>query len=320
MCLPLVVKDLSLNVVGIEGAAFLVIGLVLIWRVTAHRNDLEFARTSELRATNWALKHEIAERKKAEERGLQLAVEQERMRVFTAFIGAAAHDFMTPVSGILTSQYLARRATDGEKRSRHLDQIQYQAERIQMLVDALLDMSRLESGSEIDFRMTNMHMLLTTSCERVQDGIEEKHLELVIDLDKVKSNIYASAPELSCTFKKLLENAIQHTPDGGRIHLIAHEDAHKVIVDIRDTGEGIQPEVIPHIFDQFYRGDASRSTRTGGLGLGLTYVQRVVALHGGSIEVESTIGSGTTIRVLLPKNSPKAMPNPGIIGALSQQV
>jgi signal transduction histidine kinase len=168
--------------------------------------------------------------------------------------------------------------------------------------------------------MTNMHMLLTTSCERVQDGIEEKHLELVIDLDKVKSNIYASAPELSCTFKKLLENAIQHTPDGGRIHLIAHEDAHKVIVDIRDTGEGIQPEVIPHIFDQFYRGDASRSTRTGGLGLGLTYVQRVVALHGGSIEVESTIGSGTTIRVLLPKNSPKAMPNPGIIGALSQQV
>jgi len=317
MTLPLVVDGLAFEIVGIESVAFLSIGLVLIWRVTAHRNDLEFARTSELRATNWALKHEIAERKKAEERGLQVAVEQERMRVFTAFIGTAAHDFMTPVSAIMTSLYLARRATDPKKHEHHLDQIQYQAERIHVLVDALLDMSRLESGSDLNFRMFNMCTLLTSTCERVRDEIEEKRLHLNIDCDKLTSEINASASELSCTFKKLLENAIQYTPVGGQIHLIGDEDEHNVIIEIRDNGEGIEPEVIPHIFDQFYRGDAARSTQTGGLGLGLTYVQRVVALHNGSIDVKSTPGNGTAVCVKLPKQDIPSIPATTLAGVSS---
>ena len=303
MALPLVVSELSAELVGIEGLGFFLIGIVLTWRVTAHRNDLEQARTAQLRATNWALKHEIAERKKAQEHALQLAVQQERMRMFTEFIGTAAHDFMTPVSGIMTSQYLARHADDPDKRAGYLDQIEQHAERINVLVDAMLDMSRLESGAEIEFQPTNIGELLRNVCEEARLSLEEKQLQFSTDLDGPQTEIAASAQQLARAFRNLLDNAVQFTPIGGQISILAIEDAQNVIIEICDTGQGIPAENIPHIFDRFFRGDVARSTQTGGLGLGLSYVQRVVTLHNGTIEVESTPGNGTTARIHLPKHS-----------------
>ncbi len=98
----------------------------------------------------------------------------------------------------------------------------------------------------------------------------------------------------------LVENAVSHTPAGGNVTLAARADDGVVRIDISDTGEGIPPQHLPHVFDRFYRADSARSSRGGHMGLGLAIVHAVVELHGGSIAISSELGRGTRVNVALP--------------------
>jgi two-component system sensor histidine kinase BaeS len=101
----------------------------------------------------------------------------------------------------------------------------------------------------------------------------------------------------------LVSNALRHTPTGGSVLLNARRVERDVEVSVCDTGEGIQPEDLPHIFDRFYRGEKSRSRLTGGSGLGLTIARSIVEAHGGGIRVESEPGQGAVFTFTLPRNS-----------------
>jgi two-component system heavy metal sensor histidine kinase CusS len=98
----------------------------------------------------------------------------------------------------------------------------------------------------------------------------------------------------------LVENAVSHTPAGGNITLAAHAKNGLVCIDISDTGEGIPPQHLPHVFDRFYRADSARSSRGGHMGLGLAIVHAIVELHGGSIDISSELSRGTRVSVALP--------------------
>jgi signal transduction histidine kinase len=98
----------------------------------------------------------------------------------------------------------------------------------------------------------------------------------------------------------LVGNALRHTPRGGKISILSQRQQNNLVVTIVDTGEGIRPEDLPHVFDQFYRGEKSRSRNTGGAGLGLAIARGIVEAHGGQIGIQSTPGQGTTVWFKIP--------------------
>jgi signal transduction histidine kinase len=104
----------------------------------------------------------------------------------------------------------------------------------------------------------------------------------------------------------LLDNALRYTPPGGVIALRARHDGEWVELSVSDDGPGIESEHLPHIFDRFYRVDRARSRKTGGSGLGLAIVKHIAQAHGGAVAVESALGRGTTFRVRLPIDLPRA--------------
>jgi two-component system sensor histidine kinase BaeS len=103
----------------------------------------------------------------------------------------------------------------------------------------------------------------------------------------------------------LVTNAVRHTPPSGRITLRARRAGDEVVIEVSDTGSGIAPEDLPHVFNRFWRADRSRSRATGGRGLGLAIARQLVAAHGGTISVTSTLGAGTTFRLSLPETMKK---------------
>jgi signal transduction histidine kinase len=110
----------------------------------------------------------------------------------------------------------------------------------------------------------------------------------------------ADRERLAQVLRNLLANALTHTPDGGTIRVSARAAAGQVAVEVADSGEGIAPEHLPHVFDRFYRSDPSRARRTGGAGLGLAIVKQLVEAHGGQVSVASAPGAGARFTFTLP--------------------
>jgi signal transduction histidine kinase len=122
-------------------------------------------------------------------------------------------------------------------------------------------------------------------------------------IDAGADTVYADRTALEQILLNLVENALRHTPDGGRITIETRPDAHGARLLVKDTGSGIPPEHLPRIFERFYRADSGRSRDTGGTGLGLAIVRHLVEAHGGSVRAESVVGAGATIEIFLPNRT-----------------
>jgi signal transduction histidine kinase len=121
---------------------------------------------------------------------------------------------------------------------------------------------------------------------------------VTLELTDAPPVIQADEQELHVALSKLVENAVQHTPRGGTVTLRTETRGEHAIVEVGDTGSGISEEDLPHVFERFYRGDKARTSR--GAGLGLSIAQKIVEAHGGTVEVESVEGRGSTFKVRLP--------------------
>jgi signal transduction histidine kinase len=115
------------------------------------------------------------------------------------------------------------------------------------------------------------------------------------------ATVDADEDRLAQILTNLLDNALRHTPPGGRVALRTYGAGNDLVLEVRDTGSGILPEEQPYVFERFWRGDRSRSRESGGSGLGLAIVRQLVMLHGGTVEVESQPGQGSTFRVIIPR-------------------
>lgn len=216
------------------------------------------------------------------------------------FLAMLSHELRNPLTPIRSGlDILATSAGD------HADTIalmQEQMEHLVRLVDDLLDVSRIMQGRiELRREPTELAHLIHRSVETVRPLMEKHQHELTVSLPKQPIWLNADPVRLIQVIENLLTNATKYTDAGGRIEVVAEVEGEQAILSIRDTGVGIEEELLPHLFDLFMQSPRSIDRAQGGLGIGLTLVQRLVSMHGGQITVESPgKGLGSTFIVRLP--------------------
>jgi len=171
---------------------------------------------------------------------------------------------------------------------------------MQRIVDELLDLSRIESGHwQPHPQAVRVADVTREIFGRVADAAKSKNVTLETSIESY--TIIADRTALEQILFNLVENALRHTGAGGRIAVQTSVLEKGTILVVQDTGCGIPPEHLPRIFERFYRADAGRSRESGGTGLGLAIVRHLVEAHGGNVTAESTLGSGTSIRIFFPE-------------------
>jgi signal transduction histidine kinase len=224
--------------------------------------------------------------------------EQQRQRL----LADVAHELRTPLTN---AQGYLEAIRDGLKvsDSSTIDAIYRQIIQLGRLVDDLRLLSLAESG-HLDLRLEPQSVpeLLHSVVEAFEPKAQSKGVQLSLDCPATLPTIIADRARIAQVLGNLLENAIFHTPQGGSVHVSAELAHNDIIVNVRDTGEGVPEEAIPYLFDRLYRHDRSRSRTSGGSGLGLAIAKQLIAAHGGSIKVESKVGEGSRFYFSLPVN------------------
>ncbi len=229
-------------------------------------------------------------------------------RVKTEFVSTVSHELRTPLTSIKGyTDLLLMGATGpiGEGPSRYLQVIKNNADRLQELVNDLLDISRIETGrTELDARPLDVTSIIKQVVnDHLQGRVQHEKKQIETKIAVADSLPLANADHKRVTqiVTNLVDNAFNYTPEDGCITVSAGYDEEYVFVSISDTGIGISPEVMEKIFDRFYRSDDHRVQRVSGTGLGLAIVKSLVEMHGGQLTVESAVGEGSTFRFNLPK-------------------
>lgn len=267
------------------------------------------------RATRYAI-----ERKRNENNRIELVREQAARQEAEAnnrakdeFLATLSHELRTPLNAIMGWASLIRTGNlSPEMTSQAVETIERNAQAQARLIEDLLDVSRIITGNlRLNVAPTEMRQLIERVVEGLKPALSDKTLDLQLDLQPVPM-LYADTMRLQQVVWNLLSNAIKFTPEGGRIEVVldkCHDNAPDknspdktwVQLSIRDSGQGIAPEFLPHVFDRFRQADGSTTRRHGGLGLGLAIVRNLVLSHDGTVEVESDgIGQGALFRVRLP--------------------
>jgi PAS domain S-box-containing protein len=240
---------------------------------------------------------DITEMRKAQQQQFEIAIERERVALLTQFVRNAAHEFRTPLGIINTNSYLMARSDDRDKRLERQAQIEHEVYHISKLVDMMLMLVKLESRPLTPTARIDLHQFLRSLCAAVfREGAALP--ALCLDIPDDQAVILGDLPHLTEAFQQILANAIRFTPLDGSIRVCSRAADSAVWVQIEDTGVGIPPDKLQHIFDSFWRGDEAHTTP--GFGLGLAIARRVIQQHGGTIEAESAVNVGTTIHIRLP--------------------
>jgi signal transduction histidine kinase len=170
-------------------------------------------------------------------------------------------------------------------------------------MDDLFQVSQLDAGGmPLQKEPASLADLISDTLVSFSELAQQSGVRLEGSADPSIDPVVMDLGRMGRVLNNLVGNAVRHTPPGGHVTIHAKTDGERVKVSIRDTGEGIQPEDLPHIFERFYRGEKSRSRASGGAGLGLAIARGIVEAHGGKITVESAPGQGSTFIFTLPKS------------------
>jgi len=218
------------------------------------------------------------------------------------FLALVSHELRSPLGAILGWAHMLRRRGSEEEFNRGLDVIEQSVQLQAKLIEDLLDMSRMTSGqTRLDLQTLEPRGFIDAAVEIVRSGAEEKRIRIDKVLDLSAGPISGDIGRLQQVIVNLLANAVKFTPDGGHIRVALSRVDRWAEVRVSDTGIGIPPGVLPHVFERFRQADAAATRRHGGLGLGLAIVRHLVELHGGEVRVESAgEGQGATFVVRLP--------------------
>ena len=205
-----------------------------------------------------------------------------------------------------------------------LEVIDRNAKAQNQLIDDLLDVSRIIRGTmKLQLEPTNLIEVVMASLDTVRPGAEAKNIAIVTQFEFDPVEVNGDWERLQQVFWNLLINAIKFTPAGGKVTIESEVHNNTVAVKVKDTGQGIAPEVLPYVFDRFRQAETKSSTRTqGGLGLGLAIVRHLVEIHGGRVTADSQgTGTGATFAIELPiLPSAKAKQVPAIESVTSNQL
>ncbi len=231
------------------------------------------------------------------------------------FVANVSHELKTPLSAIRGFAETLREGAldDRETAGRFLDRILKQCQRLEALLSDLLTLSRLEEpAARSHWGEIDVGAVLDEAIELTAEGAVERGVELSVDRQPVPP-IQGDAEAIVRLCINLLENAIKYNRPGGRVEVRLAAEDDRIVLEIADTGIGIAPESVDRLFERFYRVDKGRSRDEGGTGLGLAIVKHAAQLHGGSVEVESELGTGSRFRVTLPLSG-SATPDPSVAG------
>jgi PAS domain S-box-containing protein len=255
------------------------------------------------------ISRDITERKQLETKTIELLAERGRTKILQSFINNISHDLRTPLALISTSLYLIQKHTDPEKQRLHAVKAEEQVVWMKKLLDELLQMKQLDEDEiSFQFSLTEMNTFLAPFIQEYERLTIPKQisLEFIPEIPSFFAQI--DTIHFARVLTKLLDNAIVYTPEGGKIVVRTSTWDKWSVITVQDTGIGIDASNLPHIFERFYRVDEARSGQTGGTGLGLSIVQKIVEAHNGSIEVQSTLGQGSTFTIKLPIDNRFAHP------------
>jgi signal transduction histidine kinase/ActR/RegA family two-component response regulator len=219
------------------------------------------------------------------------------------FLATLSHELRTPLNAILGWASILTRAPGDEARTAQAMQAIERSARTQShLVDELLDVSRLVSGQmRLTLSTVSLNAVVDDALESVRPAAEARKLELVKRADGPMRTLRVDARRLQQVIWNLLSNAVRFTPPGGRIEISLREVDDQAEIRVTDTGIGIHPDFLPHVFERFRQADSSITRAHGGLGLGLAIVRHLVELHGGTVDAESEgEGRGAVFTVRLP--------------------
>ncbi len=240
---------------------------------------------------------DITELKAAQQQVLDAAVYQTRVRLLYEVINNISHDFKSPLSIIHTSLYLMQRKPDADHSAR-LQLIKAQADLLERYIQQLLMISRLETTGIETWQPINLNDLPVILAVAFDPQAHARSIHLTWQLADTPLTILGSAHQLHQALGYLVQNALDFNVPEGSASVSTYRHDNQAVLMIQDSGTGIAPEDLPHIFEPFYRADKARSR--SGTGLGLAITKKIIELHGGTLEVESALNAGAVFQVRLP--------------------
>jgi signal transduction histidine kinase len=228
---------------------------------------------------------------------------EESSRLKEEFLATISHELRTPLSAILGwTRMLRLGQLSPENSSKALDTIERNARAQAQLVDDLLDVSRIITGKlRMDVRPADPNSFIDAAVEAVRPAADAKGVRVQKVVDTNPISIPGDPVRLQQVVWNLLSNAIKFTPRGGRVQIRSERVNSHLEIIVSDTGQGITPDFLPHVFDRFRQADQKTSRQHGGMGLGLAIVRHLVEMHGGTVRANSDgEGKGATFTVMLP--------------------
>jgi signal transduction histidine kinase/ActR/RegA family two-component response regulator len=225
-------------------------------------------------------------------------------RLKDEFLATLSHELRTPLNAVLGWAVTLRTApVDAATSAKALEAIERNARAQAQLIEDLLDISRIVTGKlRLDVRPVEPAAVVETALDAVRPAARAKAITLVATLDAQAGPLHADPDRLQQVVWNLLTNAIKFTPAEGRIEVGLAQTPTHVELTVSDTGQGIEPALLPYVFDRFRQADSSSTRSQGGLGIGLALVKNLTELHGGTASVESEgAGRGATFRIRLPR-------------------
>jgi PAS domain S-box-containing protein len=287
-------RAVSITVSPIRDAAGRVVGASKIARDITERHRLEEERAS-------MLAREQEARQQAETLN----------RAKDHLLATVSHELRTPLNAIFGWAHMIQAAgTDEALRARATNAILRSASAQARLVEDLLDFSRMISGRmRLDFEATDLNAVIEAALEAVRPAAGAKEITLVSALDSSLGPMMGAPDRLQQVVWNLVMNAVKFTPHGGRVSVSVQRGSRTVDIVVKDTGQGMAPDFVPHVFEPFRQADSSTTRAHGGLGLGLALVRQLVELHGGRVRAESAgKDCGSTFTVTLPVTRARGKP------------
>lgn len=223
----------------------------------------------------------------------------QRERLLTSDV---SHELRTPLGMLKTQLSLARsRPRDAAALLQMMVNMEGDVDRMTHLIEQLLTLARVEQKGLVESAPLDLGQLLTSVIDPLRESAQARQVSLNLSLPpQVNLHLPGDVESLRQVFTNLIDNALKYTLAGGQVSVTANRNWQEIMVSVSDTGPGIPPEHLPHLFERFYRVDSARARDTGGFGLGLAISRTIVQAHGGRITVDSQPDHGTTFIVTLP--------------------
>ncbi|MFQ4141065.1 ATP-binding protein [Chlorogloeopsis sp. ULAP02] len=253
----------------------------------------------------------VQEYKNLRDQALAVAEERQRAkeaaetanRIKDEFLAIVSHELRSPLNPILGwAKLLRKRLLNEVVTARAIETIERNAELQVQLIEDLLDISRILRGKlGLNLEIVNLAVSIEAALETVRLAAEAKSIQINLYLDTNVGRVKGDSSRLQQIVWNLLSNAVKFTPPGGKVEAYLEQIDSQVQIRVKDTGNGISPDFLPHVFEYFRQADSGITRRAGGLGLGLAIVRQLVELHGGTVWAESPgEGQGATFTVCLP--------------------